>query len=330
MSDAQVPVAIDSDNLPEFYGRCCTDLSKIGATPTRIDGMRAILTRANLMWENGRTITVGFVAPAAGTTVQQNKVKEVVKEWEKVANLKFNFIPVGRDATIRVSFQRNAGSWSYVGKGTLSIRKPQPTLNLGWVFSGATTTDEEKGVILHEFGHAIGYLHEHQSPRRGEKITLNEEVIFEYTARTQVPPWSEDQTRHNIINVYNVQEVSNFSEVDTTSIMMYFMPAEWNVQHLEIKPNHDLSPLDKAFAFLNYPFIGEITSSDASVCLAGALTTVGITGEFKDSIEAEYAAGDWEGVRAEFTRWSINEKAIADGAKAAAEREGAASGEAAA
>ena len=102
------------------------------------------------------------------------------------------------------------------------------------------------------------------------------------------------------------------------------MPASWNTQGIEIEPTTDLSPLDKAFAFLNYPFIGGVTSTDASVNVENALATAGITGEFKDSIAQEYAQGDWEGVRAEFTRWAVNQKAIADKARIAAERQGGA------
>jgi len=56
MADNQQPIdSNDSANdFPEFYNRCCLDLSKIGPTPTRIDGMRAILARASLLWENGK------------------------------------------------------------------------------------------------------------------------------------------------------------------------------------------------------------------------------------------------------------------------------------
>jgi len=56
------------------------------------------------------------------------------------------------------------------------------------------------------------------------ELTWRVSVIIDFCARTQNPPWSEQQTRQNIINVYNVQEVSNFSEVDVSSIMMLVLP----------------------------------------------------------------------------------------------------------
>ncbi|RXW18660.1 hypothetical protein EST38_g7194 [Candolleomyces aberdarensis] len=315
--------SISTDENPEWYSRCCTDLSKVNPSGGRIDGMKAILTKASWLWDNGRTITVGFVNPAPGTPVQQSKVQEVVKEWEKFANLKFRFIPNGNDAEIRVAFA-NSGSWSFVGNTALQIPKPRQTMNFGWVYSAPGITDPERGVILHEFGHAIGYLHEHQSPRRGEKLTLNEQVIIDYVKRTQIPPWTEEDARQNIINVYSRAEVSNFSAVDFTSIMMYFMPANWNVQGIEIPPNNYLSPLDKAFAFLNYPFLVGTASTDPSVTLLNALNGAGVTGPSRASIALEYIENDWKGLRAEFTRWAVNQRALSDRAQAVSEREEAA------
>jgi Astacin (Peptidase family M12A) len=43
-------------------------------------------------------------------------------------------------------------------------------MNLGWTGD----LEANRGVILHEFGHTLGLLHEHQSPVRGKKITLKE------------------------------------------------------------------------------------------------------------------------------------------------------------
>ena len=36
-------------------------------------------------------------------------------------------------------------------------------MNLGWVGTDPEITDIDMGVILHEFGHALGLVHEHQS-----------------------------------------------------------------------------------------------------------------------------------------------------------------------
>ncbi|RXW11271.1 hypothetical protein EST38_g14583, partial [Candolleomyces aberdarensis] len=135
------------------------------------------------------------------------------------------------------------------------------------------------------------------------------------------PPWTEQDVRENFLNIYNRSEVSNYSSVDLTSIMMYFMPPELNEQGIEIPSNNELDALDKAFAFLNYPFIGSLTSSDASHTLENALNTIGVTGRFRESITAEFNENDWKGVRAEFTRWTLNARAEAIKKEAVAERE---------
>ena len=57
-------------------------------------------------------------------------------------NLKFNFVD-NPFANIRINFDINAGSWSYLGKDALNIPYNKATMNFGW-FNIAT--------VLHEFG----------------------------------------------------------------------------------------------------------------------------------------------------------------------------------
>lgn len=105
----------------------------------------------------------------------RNKVKSVVEneDFSKQANISFSFISEGTPQ-IRIGFDPNGGSWSFVGKENNSVEPGKPTMNLGWL-SGDQITIDEQSVILHEFGHAIGLGHEHQSPFLGDKITLKED-----------------------------------------------------------------------------------------------------------------------------------------------------------
>ena len=130
-----------------------------------------------------QTLTYTFLGPKGGNTIQQNKVKTVVQEWEKYANIDLTFVPSGNPATIRIIFDANLGSWSYVGNEIDQINPDHPTMNLGWIGPHSTAiTSEERGVILHEFGHTLGLMHEHQSPIRGGTITLKESgtLFFSY------------------------------------------------------------------------------------------------------------------------------------------------------
>ena len=113
-------------------------------------------------------------------------------------------------------------------------------MNLGWIDdTSVKIAANERGTILHEFGHALGLMHEHQSPARGGTLTLDEdgklihlmggilftspdmfcEDVYEYYMRTQ--NWSRELVKQQIIDVYSTKDVSNFSQLDTKSIMMY-------------------------------------------------------------------------------------------------------------
>lgn len=84
-------------------------------------------------------------------------------------------------ADIRVSFNPKTGSYSAIGIAAKDpSRDGQATLNLGWIKEGAEFTNENRGVTLHEFGHALGLLHEHQSPARGGKLTLKDAGKLEF------------------------------------------------------------------------------------------------------------------------------------------------------
>ena len=85
-------------------------------------------------------------------------------------NVRLTFVAKG-NAAIRISFYPRSGSWPYVGNEVDLINANETTMNMGWI-DGAyvTITESEKGIILHEFGHTLGLMHEHLSPVRGGTI----------------------------------------------------------------------------------------------------------------------------------------------------------------
>ncbi|THH31486.1 hypothetical protein EUX98_g2707 [Antrodiella citrinella] len=286
---------------PEWYRRVCSDLVKDAAEVeeevTNQMAARAVFAQSSLLWENGRMITYRFLG---GNRAQQDKVTSVVQEWMKYANLNITRVDTG--GLIRITFNSNDGSWSYVGQQVLSLAADEVTMNLGWITPNPYLTGDEKGSILHEFGHALGMMHEHQSPARGGTITLNEPNVYKYYADTQ--GWSAATIKAQIIDVYNKSDTSNYSHFDVTSVMIYMMPKEMNNQGLEIKPNNALSELDKAYMVINYPF----QSKDANWTLSHALDVAGVTGTTKADILAE---SDAEAIREKFTVWTATQRASA-------------------
>ena len=214
-------------------------LSNIGVS------RQPLATYTEKMWAPGETITVGFDI-TGGTFGMIDQVKRYAKEWELFANIKFEFNN-NSNGMIRVGFKA-LGSWSYIGRDALTIPSGQITMNFGWL--GAVNEAFARQVILHEFGHALGFLHEHQ--RLDAVINWDKEKVYTYYAQ---PPnnWSREMTDQQIFSKYATAG-TNFSTYDRLSIMQYPVPAELTTDGSHIDWNMDLSPTDRQFASLYYPF----------------------------------------------------------------------------
>ena len=144
-------------------------------------------------WRPGRTLKVAFVG---GASAAQQQVMDTARQWSDFANIAFDFGD-HQDAEIRIALDENDGHWSAVGTDALVeeyFPKSGPTMNCG------LTTDsppaEYSRVVLHEFGHALGLIHEHQNPAAG--IRWNERVVIDALKRSQ--GWDEATIRHNVLN----------------------------------------------------------------------------------------------------------------------------------
>jgi hypothetical protein len=237
----------------------------------------AVMAPKEKLWELGKspTITYAFLpGEFVGTAVQHQKVADTVKIWSKYANLTFQEVPDNSD--VRITFDARDGSWSLVGSDCAKARVDEATMNLGWIESTNRTSDKEKATILHEFGHVLGMLHEHQSPAHGRRSVIDPNKAVKFYMASQ--GWTEEMVWEQIINTLTERDVSNFSEVDTHSIMHYAMPKQVTGREA-IEYNYKLSDLDKAFAVINYPrsLAAEAAMTDEKAwTLEHALEVVGI------------------------------------------------------
>lgn len=198
------------------------------------------------LWKRGRTLRVCFLD---GDPSVQAKVKTHAMTWTNHANIHFNF---GNDpnSEIRISFLEK-GSWSALGTDAL-VRQwfplDGPTMNYGWL-NASSTNEEIARVVLHEFGHALGMIHEHQNPAGG--IQWNEAAVI---ASLSGPPnnWTPDQIRHNVLNRYSAA-ATQFTAFDPKSIMLYSFPKSWTLNGMTFALNSALSPTDIAFIKARYP-----------------------------------------------------------------------------
>ncbi|MFH7027557.1 MAG: M12 family metallopeptidase [Heteroscytonema crispum UTEX LB 1556] len=203
---------------------------------------------ADKKWKPGRTLRVRFLD---GDPIVRQKIEKVAQQWSQYGNIKFLF---GNDpnAEIRISCQQGGGSWSYIGTDALSIPKNQPTMNYGWL-TPTTPDDEYLRVVLHEFGHALGCIHEHQHPEVA--IPWNRDAVYRYYMGSP-NNWPKDQVDTNLFQHYS-KNITQFSQFDTQSIMLYPVPRELTTGGFEVGWNKQLSETDKTFIGQMYPFNGK-------------------------------------------------------------------------
>lgn len=189
--------------------------SALSASPSQLSRVRAAF-QDEKRWNPGSTVTIAFMG---GTPAQQDIVKQVVRDtFRSQANLGLTLEFVeGKQGQIRITFDPNKGAYSYLGNDSLNIPRGEATMNLGWL-------DEDKnfGVIKHEFGHALGLIHEHQQP--DAKINWNRQKVQELFGG---PPnyWSNQQIQDNVFATVPLVS-SNSSAYDPQSIMHYIFDCE--------------------------------------------------------------------------------------------------------
>ncbi len=192
-------------------------------------------------WLLGRVLHVAFLE---GTPELWERVEFYAKQWMRYANITFLF-DNRADAKIRITFQRGIGTWSYIGTDALSISSDQPTMN----YDSLTANSSDYAFsyyVLHEFGHALGLVHEHHSPKAG--IQWNKAAV-----KKDHPGFSDEYLETNIFKRYERSQ-TQYSKFDPYSIMVYRIPKAWTLNGIETPENAALSEIDKQYIQKWYPW----------------------------------------------------------------------------
>ena len=156
------------------------------------------------LWHK-RTLNVCFMEKS----FREDEVFEYANIWTQYCGIEFKKVdsPIGSD--IRIGFNNNDGAWSYVGTDCLGIPSTELTMNLGFI---------DRATVLHEFGHALGLIHEHQSPAKGNFKWNKPEVI----KSLEGPPnnWDMETIQSNMFHKYKKSSISG-TKYDRRSIMHY-------------------------------------------------------------------------------------------------------------
>lgn len=228
---------------PDRFCMCMTPDDLPAPDRAALRSQRAAVLK-NARWDLGASIGIRFLG---GSPALQQRVRDVALRWTKIANLNFDFRAAG-PTDIRIAFAPGKGSWSYLGTMCRTIPEPQPTMNYGWL-TDASSDDEVQRVVLHEFGHAIGLIHEHQNPKGG--IKWNRDAVIH---DLEGPPnnWDLPTIENNMFKFY-APDVVVATDVDPHSIMMYPIPEAWTLDGTSAGLNADLSADDRTLIRTVYP-----------------------------------------------------------------------------
>jgi hypothetical protein len=196
-------------------------------------------------WGTGMILRVRFLDSPELT----DRVMKAASAWTERANLEFQVVADG-PAEIRVTFE-GSGNWSALGTDALVpelFPTDGPTMCLAELPIAISSTRVDR-LARHEFGHAIGLVHEHSSPAAG--IPWNKPAVY---AALAAPPnrWTPEMVDHNVFKTYEAT-TTNFTDFDPRSIMLYSYPPEWTLDHQTFPENHELSATDADFVATIYP-----------------------------------------------------------------------------
>lgn len=183
-----------------------------------------------------------------GSKSQQDRAWFRFEKVTALTNLKIIRVPSG-EAEIRVKFDPRGGHWSFIGKYCARIPQSQNTMNLalsGGVFGDRS--NEWDRVAMHEFLHALGFQHEHQSPQN----TIRWNVPYVLASYRASQGWSDAEIYEQVLNRSDPRDF-NGTTFDPKSIMQYPVDKRETLDGFSVGWNRKLTPLDIAQIKKVYP-----------------------------------------------------------------------------
>ncbi len=192
------------------------------------------------LWTPGSVLRVRFLA---SNPAFERQVRRYLPLWSVYANVRFEFSD-DDDAEVRVSFRDGEGNWAYIGTDCMRASLDQPTANFAFL------DPQPEVFVLHEFGHVLGLMHEHNHPKG---IKWNKPLVSK--SMSGAPNfWSKEVVQTNMFSKWDPADFPVQKQFDPGSIMAYPLPKEWTGLATDFGPKDSLSTEDKRYIELLYPF----------------------------------------------------------------------------
>ncbi|WP_192872180.1 matrixin family metalloprotease [Pseudomonas congelans] len=178
-------------------------------------------------WARGRTLKVLFLNnPPA---ILAAPIVEAARKWLPHINLKLEFVADGA-SDIRIGFNEHL-NWSAIGTDTLLAEPHESTMEFN--VKELYTADQKPmpdltRIVLHEFGHALGAVHEHQHPQAN--IPWNEPLVRSLLSQTGL---SDEEINTNFFDRYEAADFHH-SAYDRDSVMHFDIPNDLTLGDFEI------------------------------------------------------------------------------------------------
>lgn len=203
-------------------------------------------------WAPGSDIRVCFVG---GSAQLRQRILTAAAMWFQYVNLKLvTGGPAGVDCEqgsrfeVRIGFAE-PGTWAYIGSESLHpqlLKRRLTSMNLQGFDRSPPAEPRFTGIVLHEFGHALGLEHEHQSP----DIACEDEYEWPkvYAFYRMEYGWEPPEVDRNVRPILANRSTYDWTPFDRHSIMVYEAKASLLKKKEQsvcwLRANDSLSPVD--------------------------------------------------------------------------------------